>query len=255
MKPTILFLFNSSTYAPAPWVDHGGFNVVSVDYDATDHSEAHRLDRGHHRMNVDLSQAQAKDVVMERLDLWKMAKPSLVVSFAPCTDLSVAGAKHFKSKLKNDPLCQQRALQMAKLASEFECAYMVENPISILSTLWKKPTAIINPCDFSGYIGPDEQPHPEFPGLIPDGDRYMKKTCLWAGNGFVLPVRDLREPLEMDNPGWKKLGGKSARTKYIRSLTPRGLSRAIFQANYQRILKETIDKPKESPILEQLTLI
>jgi hypothetical protein len=42
MKPTVLFLFNSSSYAVAPWLDDGGFNVVSVDYDDTDHSEANR---------------------------------------------------------------------------------------------------------------------------------------------------------------------------------------------------------------------
>ena len=33
------------------------------------------------------------------------------------------------------------------------------------------------------------------------------------------------------NPCHKMLGGKSARTKYIRSLTPRGMSRAIYLAN------------------------
>jgi hypothetical protein len=33
------------------------------------------------------------------------------------------------------------------------------------------------------------------------------------------------------NPAHQKLGGKSARTKYIRSLTPRGFSQAVFEAN------------------------
>ena len=42
MKPTVLFLFNSSDHAPRPWLDDGRFNVVSVDYDNTDHSEANR---------------------------------------------------------------------------------------------------------------------------------------------------------------------------------------------------------------------
>ena len=42
MKPTVLFLFNSSRYALEPWVQDGRFNVVSVDYHDTDHSEAHR---------------------------------------------------------------------------------------------------------------------------------------------------------------------------------------------------------------------
>jgi hypothetical protein len=36
--------------------------------------------------------------------------------------------------------------------------------------------------------------------------------------------------------GHLKLGGKSARTKYIRSLTPRGLARAIYEANVEAVL-------------------
>ena len=32
MKPTVLFLFNHSTYALQPWIDDGRFNVVTVSY-------------------------------------------------------------------------------------------------------------------------------------------------------------------------------------------------------------------------------
>jgi hypothetical protein len=131
---------------------------------------------------------------------------------------------------------------MARLAEQFDCPYVVENPVSVLSTLWRKPDQIVHPYHFAGYIEDDEQAHPEFPGLIPDGDRYLKKTCLWYGNGFMRLLEDARAPLEADNPGWKKLGGKSARTKYIRSLTPRGLSRAIYEANVRWFTGETIEK-------------
>ena len=242
MKPTILFLFNSSTYAPDPWVRDGRFNCVSVDYDQTDHSGAHRIDDGHHRMNVDLREPQAIPIILERLELWGMAPPALVISFAPCTDLSVAGARHFAAKRHHDPHFQEKATRMAQLAGDFGCAYVVENPVSVLSTTWRKPDMRCDPCDFAGYLAEGEAVHPEFPNIIPAQDRYMKKTCLWYGAGFVPPRMDWRPPHTMVNPGWQKLGGKSARTKYIRSLTPRGMSRAIYEANYLILLNKEVDR-------------
>ena len=57
-------------------------------------------------------------------------------------------------------------------------------------------------------------------------------TCLWTGNGFILPQKSGLPALQHDNPGHVKLGGKSARTKYIRSLTPRGFANALYLSNF-----------------------
>ena len=64
-------------------------------------------------------------------------------------------------------------------------------------------------------------------------DRYNKKTGLWCSNGANMPlgITGDNAPLGDANPCHLKLGGKSARTKYIRSLTPRGMAIAIYQAN------------------------
>ena len=65
MKPTILFLFNSSDYAPAPWIADGRFNVVSVDYDDTDHSGTTRETTGNHvHLNIDLALPNAHAAIM-----------------------------------------------------------------------------------------------------------------------------------------------------------------------------------------------
>jgi hypothetical protein len=128
---------------------------------------------------------------------------------------------------------------MAQLASTLGCPYIIENPVSVLSTLWRKPDHICHPYHFAGYIPEENSEHPEFPGLIPDRDRYLKKTCYWTGLGFRMPMWDGLDPLEDVNHGWAKLGGKSSRTKYIRSLTPRGFSEAIYQANSEK----TLDMP------------
>jgi len=241
-KPTVLILFNSSRYAPQPWLDDGRVNVVSVDYSETDHSDSHEFSwahPSHYRLDIDLSQLGAKqDILLGFHDLG-LAAPSLVISFPPCTDLAVSGARHFEAKLQRDPHCQTRAVTMAQLAAQFNCPYVLENPVSVLATLWRKPDAYVHPWEFTGYIGGDEVIHPEFPGIIPDGDMYNKKTCLWFGNGFIMPRKLHRgSPTATKNPGWEKLGGKSARTKYIRSLTPRGLSRAIYHANIHHVLTE-----------------
>lgn len=243
MKPTVLFLFNSSDYAVQPWLDDGRFNVVSVDYDDTDHSGAHQEGtEGHHKLSINLAEPLAVESVKWALESRSMAPPAFVVSFAPCTDMAVAGAKHFKKKLEADPLCQHRAVEMAQLAKLFGCPYIVENPVSILSTRWRKPDVIVQPHQFAGYIRLEEAEHPEFPDIIPPRDQYKKTTCLWLGNGAAKPLKDSRPPIGKDFPGWQKLGGKSPRTKYIRSLTPRGLSRAIYWANYPIVLNLVVDK-------------
>ena len=239
MRPTVLFLFNSSDYAVRPWLDDGGFNVVSVDYSDTDHSGAHREPvKGHTVLNIDLAQNNAAFHVRTRLRMLGLSLPSLCVSFAPCTDLAVSGAKHFASKLEKDPCCQERAVRMAKLASEFGCPYMVENPVSVLATMWRKPDMYWHPWEFSYQFDKHSIPlaHPEFPDVIPPGDWYNKKSCLWVGGGFILPRKDTDTGPTSENPGWAKLGGKSARTKYIRSLTPRGFAQAVYESNRDNIL-------------------
>ena len=155
---------------------------------------------------------------------------ALVISFAPCTDLAVSGAAHFERKRLANPRFQEDATEMAVLASLFGVPFAVENPVSVLSTTWRKPDHTFHPWEWAGYC--PEGPHPEAPQLYPEQDRYNKKTCLWTGNGFQLPERKPLEPAVGQNPGHRALGGKSAKTKHLRSLTPRGLSRAIFVGNY-----------------------
>jgi len=237
MKPTVLFLFNSSSYAVQPWIDDGRFNVVSVDYDDTDHSGAHKEPcEGHTVFNLDLSQPYAASRVNALLCSHGYANPSICISFTPCTDLAVSGAAHFARKREANPNFQQEALDMALIATHFGCPYMVENPVSVLATLWRKPDMYWHPYEFAHQCPPG--PHPEFPDVIPERDLYPKKTGLWCGNGFYLPLKaDLPKGVEItrDFYGHTKLGGKSARTKYIRSLTPRGFAYAVYAANCEEL--------------------
>lgn len=73
--------------------------------------------------------------------------------------------------------------------------------------------------------------HPLFPEYINARDSYPKLTCLWTGNGFRMPEK---KPVFIEkgySKQYSRLGGKSARTKLIRSLTPRGFAIAVNEEN------------------------
>jgi hypothetical protein len=109
------------------------------------------------------------------------------------------------------------------------CPYFIENPVSVISTEWRKPDCKFSPYEYGGYLEAGDT-HPEWPQYIPAQDAYHKKTCLWTGGGFVLPPkRPVEVPVGYADT-YKKLGGSSLRTKNIRSATPRGFAEAIAVA-------------------------
>ena len=157
------------------------------------------------------------------------------MAFPVCTDMAVSGAAHFAKKAEADPLFQQRAVQhavdCAGLFDDLGCPYFVENPVSVLSTKWRKPDHNFHPYEYGGYIPYGEEKHPKWPEYIAPQDAYPKKTCLWTGNGFKMPVKCSVEPHKGYSTQHLKLGGKSMKTKNIRSATPRGFARAVVEAN------------------------
>jgi len=82
----------------------------------------------------------------------------LIIAHPPCTDLAVSGARHFAQKQKDGR--QQKSIVLFMQMALADCPKIcVENPVGIMSSAWKKPTQIIQPCDF--------------------GDPHRKTTCLW----------------------------------------------------------------------------
>lgn len=157
------------------------------------------------------------------------------MAFPVCTDLAVSGAMHFKKKKQADPLFQYKAMQhvfdCANTFIKMKCTYMIENPVSVLATMWREPDYRFHPYEYGGYISEDQSEHPVWPEYIAPRDAYPKKTCLWTGRGFVMPPMLPVKPEQGFSRQHLKLGGKSARTKNIRSATPRGFARAVMEAN------------------------
>ena len=158
---------------------------------------------------------------------------SFMSSFPPCTDLAVSGAAHFAKKLKANPDYRKEAMNLVYVADligrELECPYYIENPISVISTEWRKPDYMFHPYEFGGYIPDDQAEHPQYPDYIMPKDAYPKRTCLWVGGGYELPEKKPVEVLPGYSKQHRKLGGRSLKTKNIRSATPRGFSIANFQ--------------------------
>lgn len=151
--------------------------------------------------------------------------------FPPCTDLAVSGAAHFESKRKRNPNFQKEAMELFKLCYDVcestGAPFFIENPVSVAATMFRKPCFYFHPWEYGGYLPEiDVNPVSE---LIPPRDAYSKKTCLWTGNGFEMPNKCPVTKLDGYSPQYNKLGGKSLKTKNIRSATPRGFALAVFK--------------------------
>lgn len=82
----------------------------------------------------------------------------LMVAHPPCTHLSVSGARHFSEKKKDGR--QQSAVSFFMMLAKADIPRIaIENPVCIMSSLWRKPDQIIQPWQF--------------------GHGETKATCLW----------------------------------------------------------------------------
>ncbi len=221
-------LFDGSGLMAQPWAE-AGHTCYCFNYDGADHGDYARLGAKVEHDNIHYINAW----IDNKFDF--DVAPDIIFAFPPCTDLAASGAAHFETKRRKNPTFQVEAVitckVAARLAKKYNVPYMIENPVSVLSSLWRRPDYVFNPHEYGGYL-PEDDAHPMFPDVIPARDAYVKKTCLWSGNGFIMPDVTVVAPDSGDNPGWAKLGGKSARTKTIRSLTPRGFARAVYEVNH-----------------------
>lgn len=157
------------------------------------------------------------------------------MAFPVCTDLAVSGAAWFKRKEEANPGFQDKAVRhavrCAGLFNELGIPYFIENPVSVLATKWRKPDYSFHPYEYGEYIPDDEAEHPRWPDYIAPKDAYTKKTCLWTSRSFRMPHRLPTCKPNGYSAQHLKLGGKSKRTKDIRSATPRGFATAVYEFN------------------------
>jgi hypothetical protein len=101
----------------------------------------------------------------------------LAIFHPPCTDLSVSGARHFAEKRLNGRQYAAVSFFMSLTKTKIP-KVAIENPIYIMSTLWRRPDQIIQPWMF--------------------GHGETKATCLWLSGlpplkpTCVVPGREAR---------------------------------------------------------------
>ena len=151
---------------------------------------------------------------------FKLQEVAFLSCFPPCTDLSVSGARWMKDKgLRALARSIDYFATCVDVAEATGAPYLIENPRSTISTYWRPADHSFHPCHYSGYVDGDEM--------------YTKETNLWVGNGFVMPPREMYNDL-FDEPDrtyihYQSPGEERAN---IRSATPMGFAKAVFQANH-----------------------
>lgn len=226
--PRVMSLFDESGNMGRPWAEKGA-HVWCFDIQNTG-KKTELFESGGLIIYKDWDLTNDED-----LELIAALDVDIIFGFPPCTDLAVSGAMHFERKRAKNPNFQVEATALArqveKLGNMTKAPWFAENPVSALASTWRKPDEYFHPYEYGGYL-PEDDVHPRWPEYIAPRDRYRKKTALWTGNGFVMPPRkSVGDPGE-NSAQHKKLGGKSAKTKQIRSETPRGFAIAVCEANY-----------------------
>jgi hypothetical protein len=231
-RKVVLSLYDFTGEALKPWAE-AGYECYAFDIQHDDQVvETYEGGGSIHYRHADLHDHTHLNAIQDQFNDGSVA---FAMAFPVCTDMAVSGAAHFKAKADRDPNFQSKAVSYAmwcgELFEDLGVPYYVENPVSVLATKWRKPNYTFHPYLYGGYIPQEESEHPEWPQYIAPRDAYPKKTCLWTGNSFVMP--DFKPVTVEDGYARQhlKLGGKSMKTKNIRSATPRGFARAVYEAN------------------------
>lgn len=143
-------------------------------------------------------------------------KWDMIIAFPPCTHLAVSGAKHFEQKRQDGR--QQQGIDFFMEFANCECEKLaIENPIGIMSTIYRKPDQIIQPWQF--------------------GHETTKSTCLWLrGLPMLNPTNVVGKGETLTFPSGKKMSkwyadkpfGGTERQK-LRSKTFHGIAVAMAE--------------------------
>jgi hypothetical protein len=199
---TILSLCDYSGAWSKPYKD-AGYNVIQVD-----------LKLGWDVIlwpSMPSKQARLPRHFTDIVESWKnifYSRPYGILAAPVCTYFSASGARHRRTdeQIKEGLALVDACIRIAWVTKpKFFC---LENPVGKLSKWIGPPVYRFQPSDY--------------------GDNYTKKTCLWGY--FNIPPKTPVIPTQ-GSKMHLKYGGKSDRTKELRSITPAGFAEAFFKVN------------------------
>ena len=149
-------------------------------------------------------------------------KWDMIIAFPPCTFLTVTGNRWFNVERYGEKAIQRHkdrefGIAVFMMFANADCEKIaIENPVGIMSTIWRKPDQIINPYLF--------------------GDPFEKKTCLWLkGLPMLEPTNIVEVPPRVEFKSGKTMPSwyadafklpKEERSK-LRSKTFPGIAEAM----------------------------
>ena len=149
-----------------------------------------------------------QDGIYHAVDQWDM-----IIAFPPCTHLCITGNRWFTEGRKPYSLRLQAIAFFYRFVMADCDKIAIENPVSIMSTAYRKPDQIIQPYMF--------------------GHETSKKTCLWLKNlpclkptQVVIPKSSYSIDNFRDKNG-KILAWNSQEIKTLRSKTFLGIAAAM----------------------------
>ncbi len=217
MNKIAIFLCDITGKMGEPWLN-AGYDIILVDPQHPVGVTVELRDNGTTITKV--------GHIIEHPTTWGVLREAIVsgrvvfvMGFPPCTDVAVSGSRWFATKRAVDPHFQAKAALVAEqcrsIGNLSGAPWAFENPVSVFSSIFGKPNYIFSPEEFTGHCAEDN---------------YTKTTCLWTGNGFVMPkpYRDAKlgppdDRIHKASPGPERAN--------FRSATPKGFSMAAFLSN------------------------
>lgn len=207
MKNVAIFMCHKSGIGAAPWAA-AGYECYCVDM-------AHSIRRDRIEGRVTYTWGDCRTWIPPEHIRGRIA---FYAAEPPCTHVTVADARDFRTKgtgLLRDSLEMWSACYSQGCWSG--APFRIENPIGKFSDHMGKPDHYFQPWEY--------------------GDLWSKKTCLWIGNGYVMPPALHAQPPEGTTAKIWKMAPSDDRGD-LRSETPAGFAMAEFLANGRNLLAQ-----------------
>jgi hypothetical protein len=228
-QPAMISMCDKTGIMALPWAE-GGYTCICVDIQHSIRATKkrnHKIERFEGGGEIHFVFGDARSWTPLHFDeqFFQRYYLAFVACFPVCTNVAGSGSQDYSNKrgrpMKDIPLLID-ALSLfnscEQIASWSGAPYMCENPVGVLPTHHRKPNHYFQPWNY--------------------GDLWTKKTCLWTGNGFIMPkfIHETEPPGVVEKI-WLASPGASRQDE--RSETPEQFARAVFESNNKIVCQQT----------------